>query len=427
MRALKINVERRAATELAGEGDVAAALLEDAITHGETQAFTFAGFLGGEKGLEQLGLQLLGNSATGIGDGDQHVIARSELGIARGGGGIDSDVGGFDDELAAARHGVAGIVGEADEDFLELAGVGPGPGLACIGKRNQGDGTAKQLAQPGFGAANGGVHIEQLRLEDLFAAEGEELAGEGRGGRGGFSDFGGALVGEGLLLSDLLDEFRMADDGGQQRIEIVGDATGELADGFHFAGFDELLLALAQFPGAFGDEDLKAFHFYAGFAAEAPFLGEGVGKLKDFDGIEGFLEDEHPVAASEPGDDFVERVIGIGRADDDLKVGILFPNPVNGFDPIPTGRHPEVHEGHRVRASFRTGSTDLLEAFLALECRVDFEVALDPDPDGLAEELRGGVGHCALTRYRRAEDFAEVLMDRLVVVDEQDASVLWDG
>ena len=53
----------------------------------------------------------------------RHVPAGCQAGLP-GRGLVEVRVGGLDDQLAAAWHGVSGVDGEVDQDLLDLAGVG---------------------------------------------------------------------------------------------------------------------------------------------------------------------------------------------------------------------------------------------------------------------------------------------------------------
>jgi len=62
-------------------------------------------------------------------------------------------------------------------------------------------------------------------------------------------------------------EFGVADDRGEDVVEIVGDAAGESAEGFHFVHLSELLLhALLFVVGGFGGND---------FLFERDVMGDG--------------------------------------------------------------------------------------------------------------------------------------------------------
>src|SRR5690348_3810300 len=73
--AWKVKLE---ASALAGRGvqrDEAAALLDDAVNGGETEAGAFAGLLGGEEGFENTGLCGVVHAAACVGDADKNVMA----------------------------------------------------------------------------------------------------------------------------------------------------------------------------------------------------------------------------------------------------------------------------------------------------------------------------------------------------------------
>ena len=73
----EINGEDGAAAELALHEDVAAALLDDAVDGGESEAGAFAFFLGGEERLEDAGLGFAVHALAGVADGDHDVGAVS--------------------------------------------------------------------------------------------------------------------------------------------------------------------------------------------------------------------------------------------------------------------------------------------------------------------------------------------------------------
>ena len=96
-----------------------------------------------------------------------------------------------------------------------------------------------------------GADIEDLRLQRLPPREGQQLAGQLRGA------FHGVRDGVDVAAAALFRQFaaaqevgRRADDG-QEVVEVVRDAAGQLADGFHLLRLAQRFLALA----ALGDVD----------------------------------------------------------------------------------------------------------------------------------------------------------------------------
>src|SRR6185503_12197567 len=94
------------------------------------------------------------------------------------------------------------------------------------------------------------VEVEDAGHEDLLAAEGEQLPGEGGGAVPGLEDLGDLAAGGVAVVEAGDHELGVADDDEQEVVEVVGDAAGEAADGLHLLGLAELLLEAAA-GGAF--------------------------------------------------------------------------------------------------------------------------------------------------------------------------------
>ncbi len=120
-------------------------------------------------------------------------------------------------------------------------------------------------------------------------------------------------------------------------------------------------------------------------------------------------------------------------ADHDLEVGIRLPEALDRLDAVPAGRHAHVHERERVGLSLFVPRFDDGEAFFSL-VRVREQVPLRDRTRGfgkLPEERRlelierGDGVH--LRRGRRCEDLPKVVVDRRVVIDDEDPPVLFDA
>src|SRR5438128_2237138 len=90
---------------------------------------------------------------------------------------------------------------------------------------------AKQAAQHFVHVSDDSVEIQHAGLKDLFAAEGQELARQRSRAGGSLLDlfcvqveaFGGRKL--------FQEQVGVANDSGEDVVEIVGDAAGELANG----------------------------------------------------------------------------------------------------------------------------------------------------------------------------------------------------
>ena len=110
---------------------------------------------------------------------------------------------------------------------------------------------ADQALQHLLGLGHDGVEVEHLRLDDLLAAEREQLlavsdAADSRRLAGSPASVGARRVPAGSASRQ---QVAVAEDGGQQVVEVVGDTAGQLADGFHLLRLQELGLD----PAALGD------------------------------------------------------------------------------------------------------------------------------------------------------------------------------
>ena len=141
-------------------------------------------------------------------------------------------------------HRVAGIDGEIDDDLLELAGIGPDRPEAAAVLDDQIDSLAEQPLQQMRYLRHHVGKLEHLRAQGLLPREGKKLSRQP-----------GSAVRVRLDLLDVVivavarrmphqHEVAMADDCGQDVVEIVRDPAGELADDLHLGRLRDLALEL---------------------------------------------------------------------------------------------------------------------------------------------------------------------------------------
>ena len=87
------------------------------------------------------------------------------------------------------------------------------------------------------------VQVERPRLDDLLAAEGQQLAGQRRGALAGLActSVSGAWSGS-AGFSASQHQLDVAEDDREQVVEVVRHAAGQPADGLHLLGLPQLLL-----------------------------------------------------------------------------------------------------------------------------------------------------------------------------------------
>src|SRR5262249_47901221 len=152
----------------------------------------FARLLGGVKRLEYMGQHAGGHATTRIGDDQKDVRARLGVQVLARVVLVQLDIRRLDHQLAALGHGVAGVGDEIENDLVNLARVRldiPELGLQF----GEGLNVFAEQAKHHLVVGEKGIEIENGRLDDLFAAEEEQLARESGGAFGGALDFFEAL------------------------------------------------------------------------------------------------------------------------------------------------------------------------------------------------------------------------------------------
>ena len=125
--------------------------------------------------------------------------------------------------------------------------TGSGAGVVSM---HQLDVLADQPAHQPPDFANDDVDVEHFGPEHLLAAEGQELPRQQAGAMRGALDLVEILGAEIGGVERRRHQLGVAGDDGQQVVEVVRDAAGEPADGFHLHRLRQLLLRLLELAAA---------------------------------------------------------------------------------------------------------------------------------------------------------------------------------
>ena len=85
-----------------------------------------------------------------------------------------------------------------------------------------------------------GVDVDAARLQRLTAGEGQQMLGEVGAPRCRGADHVGDLGEMRTVLDRLAEDFDGSGDHGENVVEVVGDAAGELTDRFHLLRLPDL-------------------------------------------------------------------------------------------------------------------------------------------------------------------------------------------
>ncbi len=146
---------------------------------------------------------------------------------------IDELTRGSDGERSARRHGVPRVGDEIDDRGFELPRIDLHRGAAFDQIGDEEDVGADHPLEHAIEIGDERVQIEDARLKHLLSAEGEELAREGRGAITRVVDLLQVRA-HGVVRAEPLQEgVGVAEDHGEQIVEVVRHAPGEAADGLH--------------------------------------------------------------------------------------------------------------------------------------------------------------------------------------------------
>src|SRR6266480_1528078 len=155
-------------------------------------------------------------------------------------------------ECSSCGHRVARIHRQIQQDLLHLIAVRHDPAEISTGPNvNMNVLTDEAGKKIGY-FHNGVVKVEDRRLEDLLAAESQQLAHEGLRAVRALHDFRYFAAETVITGLGWKGQLRIAADDGQKIVEIVRDTTGKPAERLHFLRLTELLFERGDFRfGAF--------------------------------------------------------------------------------------------------------------------------------------------------------------------------------
>ena len=146
--------------------------------------------------------------------------------------------GGAQGEGAAVGHGVARVDREVHQHLVELAGIDVDDAVGVLQCQFQPDALAQAAAQQGCEIGDRLVYRDHARLEGLLRGEGQELAHQVRAASGAVEDQTDVLALRRSQARAFGERFCGTDNGLEQVVEVVRDATGQRTDGLEFAGMD---------------------------------------------------------------------------------------------------------------------------------------------------------------------------------------------
>ena len=248
--ARQVQAHHRPVADFGIDPDLATGLLGEAVDHRQAESGALSDRLGGEERVEGAGDHLRRHAGAAVADAQRDVLPGRQLALARRPL-VEPAVAGLDGQPAAGRHRVARIDAQVEQRVLELARVDEGApqpaGRDHLQRDPRTDGAPDQLLEAGDEA----VRVGRSRRQRLAAREREQPVGQRR--RPPRRTLRGADVAVDLAGAPLrqprLHHLQGAGDAGQQVVEVVRDAAGELAHRLHLLRLPQLLLRLEAVSG----------------------------------------------------------------------------------------------------------------------------------------------------------------------------------
>ena len=157
---------------------------------------------------------------------------------------VELDLGRLDRQLPAVRHRVAGVDREVDQHLLDLARVGSDRAEALLQQVTSSMSSPISRRSILSVSRTTVVQADDARLEHLLAAESQELPRQVGSALAGLLDLGQLDPHRVLRLQASGGELRVAQDGREQVVEIVRDASRQPPHRFHLLGVAELFFEL---------------------------------------------------------------------------------------------------------------------------------------------------------------------------------------
>ena len=301
----QISANYRAVAGRALHFDPAVMLLEHAIDGSHAHARAFAWFLGGEERLEDAAHGGRVHPVSAVFHRQADVAAELGLRIAPAVSLVDLDGRRRESKPAAIGHGVTGIKRKIHNDLIDATRIGENERKlrrqACVDCDVFADHTAKHADR----LLDDFIQLQGPALDHLFAAVGQELVGERGCAHGRLLNLA-KIRGEFLFEFPGLHHRRVSEDDGKHVVEVVSNAGGEAADGFHLLRLAKFIFKTHTIGDVLKDKEM------VGSAAECQILCRNE-HLTQVAGSRANARRE-PADETPPSECVVERAVGLGIA-----------------------------------------------------------------------------------------------------------------
>jgi len=231
-------------------------LLDCTVHRGKTETGALPDFLGGEERLENMGHHLPAHPTAVVAHRKPDIFAGQKAGMDGAILLVEGAVGRFHRDHPDAGNGAPGIDTEIGEKLIDLGRIHLDRPQPAAGFPGQFDVFAEEPPEHLENCPHHLVEIDHLRHDRLLAGKGQQLAGNVGRPLGGGVDLFQIALDRLIPIHRFHGQLGVAEDHPEHIVEIVGYASRQLTDRFHFLGLLQLGLEPGIFllgPLAFGD------------------------------------------------------------------------------------------------------------------------------------------------------------------------------
>src|SRR5437899_4761180 len=138
---------------------------------------------------------------------------------------IQVNVGCLNDDLAPIGHSIFGVDHQVHDDLFDLSSIGASVAHPGSQSCREFDVLANQRAQQALHIRNDGVQIHYLQFQQLLAAEGEQLPGQGSRPIGGLLNSLRLVMQHVIGVQVFQQNFGITADNQKQVVEVMGYAA----------------------------------------------------------------------------------------------------------------------------------------------------------------------------------------------------------
>ncbi len=242
----------------------------------QTESRSLAQGFGGEERLEDVGQNMGGNAVPRVAHDEFHQLTLGKLLASHTSALAKAH---FNMQMTTLAHRVTRIDRQVHQHLIEVPRIHQHRARPVRDLRGQLHTNPQQAVEHRRHFLDLLAEIENARVADLLASEGQQLTGNVRGLKRRLPDRTRRLLGSGRQIGEVLEQFGVSKNHRQEVVEVVGHAPRQAADAFKFLTVQEtgfqLLARRYVLKGAIGADGLAPLDVHPSDGANVDLAPHG--------------------------------------------------------------------------------------------------------------------------------------------------------